>query len=80
MWGGAETNVRKTQVISSLGRQSSSRRSESLDETNLNYRQPLFKPGAWMPVYIDVLNTGKYDERADGPAEVIVETLDSDVE
>src|SRR5919201_4440867 len=48
------------------------------DETNINFRQPLFKPGAWVPVHVDVLNTGKYDEKQDGPAEVIVETLDAD--
>src|SRR4051794_13161014 len=47
------------------------------DETNVNFKQPFYKPGAWVPVYVDVLNTGKYDEKIDGPATVVVETLDS---
>ena len=37
------------------------------DEQNINLRQLLYKPGAWVPVYVHVLNNGKYDERTDGP-------------
>src|SRR5262245_33494068 len=48
------------------------------EENAANFRQLLYKPGAWVPVYVHVLNNGKYDERNDGPAEVVVETLDSD--
>lgn len=48
------------------------------EENTASFRQLLYKPGAWVPVYVHVLNNGKYDERTDGPAEVVVETLDSD--
>jgi hypothetical protein len=50
------------------------------EENAASFRQLLYKPGAWVPVYVHVLNNGKYDERlsGDGPAEVVVETLDSD--
>jgi len=48
------------------------------DETNASLKQLLYKPGAWVPVYVHVVNNGKYDERNDGPAEIVVETLDSD--
>jgi len=38
------------------------------------------KPGAWTPVYISVINNGKYDPdpKKDGPAEVVVEVTDCD--
>src|SRR5437763_14893800 len=40
-----------------------------------NQRLMVHKPGAWTPVYITIINTGKYDAdpRKDGPAEVVVE-------
>src|SRR5581483_6078563 len=41
-------------------------------------RQTLYKPGAWTPVYVDVINLGKYDRSKDGPAQVVVETPDCD--
>src|SRR6478735_2203754 len=48
------------------------------EEINLGLRQTLYKPGAWTPVYVDVINAGKYDRARDGDAEVVVETLDCD--
>jgi hypothetical protein len=48
------------------------------EEAGASFKQPLYKPGAWVPVYVHVVNNGKYDERAEGSAEVVVETLDSD--
>src|SRR5262245_65160143 len=43
-------------------------------------RAPLFKPGAWTPAYIDVINNGKYDPDSskDGRAQVVVEVFDCD--
>jgi hypothetical protein len=43
-------------------------------------RDSLYKAGAWTPVYISIINVGKYDPdpRKDGPAVVIVETPDCD--
>ncbi|HEY1379619.1 MAG TPA: hypothetical protein VGF55_22640 [Gemmataceae bacterium] len=41
-------------------------------------RDSLYKAGAWTPVYVTLVNVGKYDRKKDGPAEVIVETPDCD--
>jgi hypothetical protein len=43
-------------------------------------RPTLHKPGAWTPVYVTVINNGKYDPdpKKDGPAEVVVEVYDCD--
>src|SRR5438034_7867288 len=48
------------------------------EEAGATSRQLLYKPGAWVPVYVHILANNKYDDRTDGPAEVLVETLDSD--
>jgi hypothetical protein len=39
---------------------------------------PMFRSGAWAPVYVHVQNTGKYSPESDGPAIVSVEVPDSD--
>jgi hypothetical protein len=43
-------------------------------------RESLYKAGAWTPVYVTLINVGRYDPdpRKDGPAVVIVETADCD--
>ncbi len=48
------------------------------DEFGSAQRNPLYKPGAWTPVYVQVSNTGKYDPRRDGPAAVVLEVFDCD--
>src|SRR6516164_6143729 len=48
------------------------------EDAVLGVRQTLYKPGAWAPVYVDVINVGKYDRKRDGAAEVVVETPDCD--
>jgi hypothetical protein len=43
-------------------------------------RDSLYKSGAWTPVYVTLVNIGRYDPdpKKDGPAVVIVETTDCD--
>ena len=48
------------------------------DEAMLGNRPPMFKAGAWTPIFIDVQNTGRYDPTTDGPGIVSVDVADSD--
>src|SRR5262249_787306 len=48
------------------------------EDTTLGVRQTLYKPGAWAPVYVDVINAGNYDRKRDGRAEGTAETPDAD--
>ena len=54
--------------------------SDTGEENASGNRDSLYKAGAWTPVYVTIINTGKYDPdpKKDGPAMVVIEAPDCD--